>query len=121
MVVNGTNLLLALGIPSLSTRTTHLKALPSHVAVPATSPSGVPLQKGIPGIWIPLSAAREMARRLEPGVPGWLASLLRDDLSDMFNDIAAVKRRTKAMLSNARRAPDFGCQVSSKSRHGDLY
>lgn len=82
-IVNGTNLLLALGIPSLSTRTTHLKALPSHVAVPATSPSGVPLQKGIPGIWIPLSAAREMARRLEPGVAGWLGSLLRDDLSDM--------------------------------------
>ncbi|RSH85080.1 uncharacterized protein EHS24_006673 [Apiotrichum porosum] len=94
--VNGTALLTALGVPP-NKYAEYLQApsptLASHRTVPLISPQGHHHAPGVPGVWIPLVEARELARKL--GLPDskLLANILREDLFQLFKELAGISLR----------------------------
>ncbi|CAK9785322.1 hypothetical protein CC85DRAFT_305280 [Cutaneotrichosporon oleaginosum] len=94
--VNGTALLTALGVgptripeflnaPSIT--------LASHRTVPLISPQGMHHAPGVPGVWIPLVEARALAAKLGLQEATLLANILREDLFQLFKQLAGISLR----------------------------
>lgn len=94
--VNGTALLTALGVPP-ACHAEHLNApvptLASHRTVPLVSPQGLHHAPGVPGVWIPLVEARDLAQKLHLKGSTLLANLLREDLFQLFKELAGLSLR----------------------------
>ncbi|WVN87129.1 uncharacterized protein L203_102305 [Cryptococcus depauperatus CBS 7841] len=93
--VNANALLQALGVsPSkhseyLDHPISQARLAARHVVSPSIS--GVEYSHGVSGIWVHLSEAREFARRAQLTEGSLLASLLREDLFQLFATLAGLK------------------------------
>ncbi|XAO27289.1 hypothetical protein I312_106134 [Cryptococcus bacillisporus CA1280] len=93
--VNANALLHALGVsPSkhseyLDHPISQARLAARHVVQPSTS--GVEYSNGVSGIWVHLSEAREFARRAKLVGGSLLASVLREDLFQLFATLAQIK------------------------------
>ncbi|OWZ26587.1 hypothetical protein J010_06782 [Cryptococcus neoformans] len=93
--VNANALLHALGVsPSkhpeyLDHPISQARLASRHVVQPSTS--GVEYSNGVSGIWVHLSEAREFARRAKLAGGSLLASVLREDLFQLFATLAQIK------------------------------
>lgn len=89
--MNGSSLLVALGVP-VTRHQDYLAIpsqwLPSHHHVPPTGENGIPHLAGVPGLWIPFQAAKELAKRCRMSEKSVLSNILRDDLFSLFATIA---------------------------------
>lgn len=95
--VNGTALLTAVGVPA-DKQIKLLQApgptVQSHRSVPLISPQGQQHAAGVPGVWIPLVTARDVARKLglRDG-KNLLSNILREDLFQLFKELAGISLR----------------------------
>ncbi|BEI95351.1 hypothetical protein CcaverHIS631_0103000 [Cutaneotrichosporon cavernicola] len=94
--VNGTALLTALGVAP--TRIPEFlngpsPTLASHRTVPLISPQGMHHAPGVPGVWIPLVEARGLAAKLSLQEATLLANILREDLFQLFKQLAGISLR----------------------------
>ncbi|GMK59860.1 hypothetical protein CspeluHIS016_0900770 [Cutaneotrichosporon spelunceum] len=94
--VNGTALLTALGVAP--TRIPEFlnapsQTLASHRTVPLISPQGMHHAPGVPGVWIPLVEARALAAKLGLQEATLLANVLREDLFQLFKQLAGISLR----------------------------
>ncbi|KAL1411903.1 hypothetical protein Q8F55_002889 [Vanrija albida] len=94
--VNGTALLTALGVPpavQAEALSTPSPTLASHRTVPLISPQGMHHAPGVPGVWIPLIEARDLARKFNLQETRLLANILREDLFQLFKELAGISLR----------------------------
>jgi hypothetical protein len=91
--VNGTALLTAIGVApekQIEVLQAPGPTVQSHRSVPLISPQGQQHAAGVPGVWIPLVTARDLARKL--GLPDnkLLSNILREDLFQLFKELAGI-------------------------------
>lgn len=94
--VNGTALLTALGVPpaqQAEALSAPSPTLASHRTVPLISPQGMHHAPGVPGVWIPLIEARDLARKFNLQETRLLANILREDLFQLFKELAGISLR----------------------------
>ncbi|WVQ78634.1 hypothetical protein IAT38_000721 [Cryptococcus sp. DSM 104549] len=93
--VNANALLHALDVPLpkhaeyLDNPISQLRLAARHIVPPSNS--GVEYSQGVSGIWVHLSEAREFARRAKLAEGCLLASVLREDLFQLFATLAGLK------------------------------
>ncbi|WVQ77289.1 hypothetical protein IAR50_006973 [Cryptococcus sp. DSM 104548] len=93
--VNANALLHALGVPAskhaeyLDNPISQARANARHLVHP--SAAGVEYSHGVSGVWVHLSEAREFARRAKLSEESLLASVLREDLFQLFATLAGLK------------------------------
>lgn len=94
--VNGTALLTALGVAPTRIPeflNTPSPTLGSHRTVPLISTQGMHHAPGVPGVWIPLVEARALAAKLGLQEATLLANILREDLFQLFKQLAGISLR----------------------------